>query len=79
MLKFLNIFYVENRDLSYSQDHLRVGIQFHPIKTAVLGIWVYLKDHTFIPAFVISKFGIKIDLNLVANLDRFGHGLFFST
>lgn len=44
----------------------------------MFGIWVYLEDYAFVPAFLISKFGIKIDLNPITGLDRFGHGLFFS-
>jgi len=70
---FLNILRIENGDMVNAKRHLGIFTELDPVKPAMLGIWVYLENQTFMPAFLVSKFRIKVDLYLITDLNRLGH------
>src|SRR6266508_6874365 len=71
----LNVFWIQDRDqfcLS-SRQSFHIVIQLHPIKTAMLRIWIDANDRPCEPAFTFPKFGIEKNLHPVADFELLCH------
>ena len=61
----------------FSKHRLCLVIQLHPIKAAVLRVWIDTYDCPIKPALTPPNFGIKKDLNPLTNLETVGHFTYF--
>ena len=65
----LYIFRVEDRYLFDAQDVLRGLIQLNPVEVAVTRVWINADYDPFIPAFIYSEFGIKVNFYAIPDAD----------
>jgi hypothetical protein len=65
----LYIFRVEDRYLFDAQDVLRGLIQLNPVEIAVTRVWINADYDPFVPAFVHSEFGIKVNFYAIPDAD----------
>ena len=60
--RLLYILGIEYGNMFDIQNDLRVFIHLDPVETAMLGVWINADDCAFVPAFVVSEFGVEIYL-----------------
>jgi hypothetical protein len=79
-LYFLNVFWIQDRDqfCPFSWQGFHFVIQLHPIKTAMLRIWIDANDRPRKPAFALPKFGIEKNLHPVADFELLCHVRLFA-
>ena len=80
MLYFLNVFWIQHRDQFFpiSGHGFHILIQLHPVKAAMLGIWIDSNDRPCEPAFALPKFGIEKNLHPVADFELLCHMISFA-